>query len=65
MGREVQVIIMASGIDRSWYLAQAPVTQVEHVIDDNKMKSAERAERLKRLQPRTPPPSDDEDQAGA
>lgn len=46
-------------------LLQVPVTQVEHVIDDNKVKSAERAERLKRLQPRTPLPSDDEDQAGA
>lgn len=39
--------------------------QVEHMIDDNKVKSAARAERLKRLQPAPPPPSDDEDQAGA
>ena len=56
---------MAFECDMSCSLPQATVMQVEHVIDDNKMKSAERAERLKRLQPRTPPPSDDEDQAGA
>jgi hypothetical protein len=56
---------VAFDYEMSCSLPQASVMQVEHVIDDNKIKSAERAERLKRLQPRTPPPSDDEDQAGA
>ena len=41
------------------------LSQVEHLIEDRKERDVERAERLRRLQPKTPPPSDDEDQAGA